>query len=90
MNAVFAVRIESNQASARLGLSVACAGDVNGDGYSDVIAGAMYYNNGQVAEGVALIYQGSATGISATATTLLVMNQASSRAAVLLAYPLRW
>ena len=57
---------ESNQASARFGYSVATAGDVNGDGYADVIVGALYYSNGQTSEGRAFVYHGSAGGLSAT------------------------
>src|SRR5204862_400980 len=53
----------SNQADAGFGVSVATAGDVNGDGYSDVIVGAWDYDNGQVNEGRAYVYQGSATGL---------------------------
>jgi hypothetical protein len=37
--------ISSNTAGARLGWSVAGAGDVNGDGYDDVIIGAAYDNS---------------------------------------------
>ena len=33
--------------SAFFGYSVATAGDVNGDGYSDVIVGALFYDNGR-------------------------------------------
>jgi hypothetical protein len=70
--------LESNQASAEFGYSVASAGDVNGDGYSDVIVGAIYYDNGQTDEGGAFIYHGSASGISTTASTTLESNQASA------------
>ena len=30
-----------------MGTAVGCAGDVNGDGYSDVIVGAETYDNGE-------------------------------------------
>jgi hypothetical protein len=55
---------ESDQADARFGVSVASAGDVNGDGYADAIVGAHQYNNGQTSEGVAFIYHGDAAGLS--------------------------
>ena len=57
---------ESNQTSARLGRSVAGAGDVNGDGFSDVIIGVHNWDNGQSNEGRALVFHGSGTGLSAT------------------------
>ncbi|SDG58856.1 Por secretion system C-terminal sorting domain-containing protein [Dyadobacter soli] len=71
--------VESNQVSAQLGVSVASAGDVNGDGYSDVIVGAVYYDNGETDEGVAFIYHGSATGISTTAAAIVESNQAGAQ-----------
>jgi hypothetical protein len=40
------------------------AGDVNSDGYSDVIVGAEYYDNGQTNEGKTYIYYGNQGGIS--------------------------
>jgi hypothetical protein len=57
---------ESDQALAQYGNWVSVAGDVNGDGYSDVIVGARYYDNGQSDEGRAYVYHGSATGLSVT------------------------
>jgi hypothetical protein len=57
---------ESNQASAYFGISVSTAGDVNGDGYADIIVGAYGYDNGQENEGAAFVYHGSATGLSAS------------------------
>jgi hypothetical protein len=48
------------------GRSVATAGDVNGDGYSDVVIGASGADNGQPGEGMAWAYHGSAAGLSAT------------------------
>jgi hypothetical protein len=55
---------ESNQAEARFGTSVGTAGDVNGDGYADVIVGAPYYSAGQTNEGRAYVYLGSASGLA--------------------------
>ena len=52
-------QVESNQAFAQLGFSVASAGDVNGDGFHDVIVGARHYHNGQVDEGKVFLYLGS-------------------------------
>ena len=57
---------EANQVNARFGISVGTAGDVNGDGYSDVIVGAYQFDNGQTDEGRAFVYHGSATGLSTT------------------------
>ncbi len=59
-------KIESGQSSAQLGYRVASAGDVNGDGYSDVIVSAPTYDNGQTNEGRAYVYLGSATGLQST------------------------
>ncbi|MHC4984403.1 MAG: integrin alpha, partial [Planctomycetota bacterium] len=55
---------EGNQKNASYGISVAGAGDVNGDGYSDVIVGAHYYENGQSGEGRAFVYHGGPSGLS--------------------------
>ena len=57
---------ESNQGGAQLGYSVASAGDVNRDGYSDVIVGAPQYDNGTDSEGRAYVYHGSSSGLSAS------------------------
>jgi hypothetical protein len=75
---VFSTIIESNQANAIMGISVANAGDVNDDGYSDVIVGANFYDNGQVNEGAAFVYHGSATGINNIAAATLESNQANA------------
>jgi hypothetical protein len=70
---------ESNQAEARFGFSVGTAGDVNGDGYSDMIVGAPYYSNGQVEEGRAFLYLGSATGLASTPAWTFESNQTGAR-----------
>ena len=55
---------ESDQASAWFGRSVSTAGDVNGDGYSDLIVGAWYCDNGQTDEGRVFEFHGSASGLT--------------------------
>ncbi|MCB9210729.1 MAG: FG-GAP repeat protein [Ignavibacteriales bacterium] len=69
---------ESNQASAYFGVSVSTAGDVNGDGYSDVIVGANFYENGETNEGRAFVYHGSASGLSQTANWSAESNNTGS------------
>ena len=69
---------ESNQTSAWFGWSVASAGDVNGDGYADVIVGAPLYDNGQSNEGRAYVYHGSASGLSATAAWIAESNHSNA------------
>jgi hypothetical protein len=54
--------VESNQAIANLGYAVAGAGDVNGDGYSDIIAGAYGFDNVEMNEGAAFVYLGNRSG----------------------------
>jgi len=69
---------ESNQGNSRFGSAAAWAGDVNGDGYSDVIVGAQWYDNGQVNEGRVFVYVGSAAGLSATPAWIAESNQADA------------
>jgi hypothetical protein len=54
----------SGQEQAKFGIAASTAGDVNGDGYSDVIVGASNYTGNQTDEGAAFVYHGSATGLS--------------------------
>jgi len=56
------------QADARLGSSVAGVGDVDGDGWDDLVVGAAFYDGGQDHEGAAFLFQGSASGPSTVAT----------------------
>jgi len=68
------------QADAAFGLSVAPAGDVNADGYADVIIGAPYYDNGETNEGRACVYLGSADGLSQTPVWTFESNRADTHA----------
>ncbi len=74
-----AARLESDQAASEMGSTVAAAGDVNGDGYGDVIVDAPAYDAGQTDEGAAFVFLGSAIGISngtpATAAARLESDQ---------------
>jgi hypothetical protein len=56
---------EGDQGDAQFGWSVGTAGDVNGDGYAEVIVGAWLYDNGEINEGRAFVYHGSSTGLTA-------------------------
>jgi hypothetical protein len=53
---------ESNVADAELGQSVSPAGDINGDGFADILLGAPYLTDGEFYEGRAYAFYGSASG----------------------------
>lgn len=67
-------KVESNQAGAWFGRSVSTAGDMNGDGFADVMVGATLFGYGEVQEGVAFLYLGSAAGVSTTVATYFQIN----------------
>ncbi len=83
--ATAATTIQSDQASALLGWSVSGAGDVNNDGYDDVIVGALSYDSGQTNEGAAFVFLGGASGVTsatpATAATTIQSDQDSASVA---------
>jgi hypothetical protein len=66
------------QTGAAFGSSVATAGDVNSDGYDDVVVGANGYDNDQTDEGAAFLYLGSEAGLSTEHAWMAESNQASS------------
>lgn len=63
-------RIEGAKLQSAMGSDVSGAGDVNRDGYDDVVIGAQFYPAGDPLllsqEGAAFVFHGSATGITAT------------------------
>src|SRR5262249_12023468 len=71
--------IEGDQQGEQLGTSVMPGGDLNGDGYADLVVGAPGYSNGEFAEGAALVYLGSLFGVGGTPpAAILEINQASA------------
>jgi len=71
--------VEGDQAAAEFGILVRAAGDLNGDGYDDVIAGASSYDGGQTDGGRVYVYYGSASGLSPTPDWTAEGNQANAR-----------
>jgi hypothetical protein len=69
---------EGDQDDAWFGVSVGTAGDVNGDGYADVIVGSYLYDHGEVDEGRAFVYHGSATGLSTSPAWSAESDQANA------------
>ena len=71
--------LESQQADDQMGYSIAAAGDINNDGFGDLLVGAITYDNGQTDEGAAFIYYGSAAGLAAAPNVILESNSANLR-----------
>jgi hypothetical protein len=63
-------------ANADYGFKLGCAGDVNGDGYADIVVGAPGVSSGQFAEGRVYGYYGSPAGPESTAFWLADGEQA--------------
>jgi hypothetical protein len=78
LNSTAAWSYESDQDYALLGTSAGTAGDVNNDGYDDVIVGAQWYDNGQDLEGKAFAFYGSSTGLSSSPNWTYENNQSGS------------
>jgi UDP-3-O-[3-hydroxymyristoyl] glucosamine N-acyltransferase len=69
---------EGNQANAHFGISAVGVGDVNQDGYDDVVVGAYLFDNGETDEGKAFLYLGGASGLSTTSSWSFEPNVAST------------
>ncbi len=70
--------LPGGQAGAALGQSLAPAGDVDGDGYGDLIVGAPGYDTGQANAGAAFLYSGSAAGPGAMPAWSFLGTQTSA------------
>ncbi len=65
-------------AGAFYGFPTGSAGDVNGDGFDDVIVGCIYCDSGEIDEGHALVYLGSASWPAAPPSQVLQVDVPSS------------
>lgn len=54
---------ESDQVGGRAGISVSGAGDINRDGYDDVVVGAPDYDGGGAGDGAVFLFLGSDAGV---------------------------
>lgn len=59
-------------ATEALGCAIGNAGDTNGDGFDDIVVGAIMYNGAGSERGAVYVYTGSATGLPTTPTQTLV------------------
>ena len=71
-------RVDGTQSLEWFGVSVATAGDVNGDGYSDIVVGAPFHSDDQTNEGRVFVYLGSPSGPALTPSWTMDGNQSDS------------
>ncbi len=67
--------VASGQASASLGMALDGGGDINGDGFEDVLVGLPGYDDGQASEGAVFMYLGDGTSFEAEPAWIEVSNE---------------
>lgn len=70
---------EANQAGARLADKLSGAGDVDGDGYDDVVLGAAFYDSTFTDAGAAFLYRGSPSGLQGEPAWIAIGDQADEQ-----------
>ena len=73
------VTLSGAQDDANFGISCAIVGDIDRDGYDDLVVGAPFYSEGETGEGRILVYRGSATGVHAPASQEIQINVANAQ-----------
>lgn len=67
--------VQFHQQGAQFGLAVASAGDVNRDGFADIIVGSPQYHSQRRHGGAAFLYLGSSTGLSNRPSCILESDE---------------
>ncbi|MGH9870683.1 MAG: thrombospondin type 3 repeat-containing protein [Candidatus Polarisedimenticolia bacterium] len=80
LSATPVIVLQGGQAGAAFGSVVAGAGDVNDDGFDDLLVGAPFYDGGQTDEGRAYLFLGSAAGVSAVPVWTMEADQVGALA----------
>jgi hypothetical protein len=71
--------VQGTQIGEELGTPVAGAGDVNGDGYADVIVGAASHDGPLPGAGLAMVFLGSAAGVGTSPAWSYSVSQTNAR-----------
>ncbi len=64
----------------QFGFSVSGAGDINRDGFDDILIGANHFSNGETNEGKVFLFYGSASGLSSEPDWSFESNQSGAQA----------
>jgi hypothetical protein len=70
-----AVWTSEGKGGTNYGESISSAGDINGDGYYDIIVGAPRFSNGEENEGAVFVYYGSPSGLETNPSWVMEGNQ---------------